>query len=262
MDLTVEEFKSKQRDEVRDLLLDTSRKSQQKAHDALGDMTRRVDKLFASATDPNDTVEAVAGANGSVQTLSQLLHEKLAYELPPEEMAGLNHEQLNRRVISAVEHRYCPEIRSMERQLVLQVLDTAWKDHLLAMDYLRSSVGLRGYAQVDPKVEYKRVGMQTFEEMWHNIGEQVTDLIFRMERLDDGFVGSTWQNAEAHHDEAPAASDMAQQQQSAIESSGRGESKPEPIRNRIERVGRNDPCPCGSGKKFKQCCMKKGGVTV
>ena len=85
----------------------------------------------------------------------------------------------------AVEDRYRPEIRRMERQLVLQILDTAWKDHLLAMDHLRSSVGLRGYAQVDPKVEYKREGMRTFELMWTAVGERVTDLIFRMEQLDE-----------------------------------------------------------------------------
>ena len=80
----------------------------------------------------------------------------------------------------------------MERALVLQLLDTAWKDHLLAMDHLRSSVGLRGYAQIDPKVEYKREGMRIFEQMWTSVGERVTDLIFRMEQLDEGFVGSTW----------------------------------------------------------------------
>ena len=86
----------------------------------------------------------------------------------------------------------------MERALLLQLLDTAWKDHLLAMDHLRSSVGLRGYAQVDPKVEYKREGMRIFEQMWESIGERVTDLVFRMEQLDEGFVGSTWTETGGH----------------------------------------------------------------
>ncbi len=96
----------------------------------------------------------------------------------------------------------------MERALVLQILDAAWKDHLLVMDHLRSSVGLRGYAQVDPKVEYKREGMRTFETMWDSVGERVTDLIFRMEQLDEGFVGSTWTEPEAIHQEAPAATEI------------------------------------------------------
>ena len=110
---------------------------------------------------------------------------------------------------AAVEERYRPEMRKMERALVLQLLDTAWKDHLLAMDHLRSSVGLRGYAQVDPKVEYKREGMRTFEQMWASVGERVTDLIFRMEQLDEGFVGSTWTESEAIHEDAQAASEIA-----------------------------------------------------
>jgi preprotein translocase subunit SecA len=127
------------------------------------------------------------------------------------------------------------------------------------MDHLRNSVGLRGYAQVDPKVEYKREGMRTFETMWNSIGERVTDLIFRMEQLDEGFVGSTWTQAEAIHKEAPPASEIAQQQQAAIDGT-QTDHKPEPIRNRQQRVGRNDPCPCNSGKKYKNCCMKKGAA--
>ena len=106
------------------------------------------------------------------------------------------------RLTMAVEDRFRPEIRRMERSLVLQILDTAWKDHLLAMDHLRSSVGLRGYAQVDPKVEYKREGMRIFEQMWTSVDERVTDLIFRMEQLDEDFVGSTWVESEAIHEEA------------------------------------------------------------
>ena len=143
----------------------------------------------------------------------------------------------------------------MERQLLLQIVDSAWKDHLLAMDHLRSAVGLAGYAQMDPKVEYKREGMRLFENMWTMLGERVTDLIFRMEQLDEGFVGSTWVETSARHDEARSASELVSEQQRAIDSSQ--EAKVETIRNRTERVGRNDPCPCGSGRKYKQCCMRK-----
>jgi preprotein translocase subunit SecA len=100
--------------------------------------------------------------------------------------------------------------------------------------------------------------MQTFETMWTNIGDRVTDLIFRMEQLDEGFVGSTWKETAAVHEEAPAPTAIGQQQQAAIEGM-QGDKKIEPIRNKQERVGRNDPCPCGSGKKFKNCCMRKQG---
>ncbi len=123
------------------------------------------------------------------------------------------------------------------------------------MDHLRSAVGLVGYAQVDPKVEYKREGMKLFDQMWDSVGQRVTDLVFRMEQLDEGFVGSTWVETSAVHESAPAASEIAQQQQQAIENS-QGEVKIETIRNRGDRVGRNDPCPCGSGKKYKNCCLR------
>jgi preprotein translocase subunit SecA len=159
-------------------------------------------------------------------------------------------------VLEAIEDRFYGEIRRMERMVLLEVLDTAWKDHLLAMDHLRSGIGLVGYAQKDVKVEYKREGMRTFESMWDRIGQQTTDLVLRMRQLDEGFVGSTWAGSQARHDEAPPASEIARQQQAAMQQ-GATDRKLEPIRNRDDRVGRNDPCPCGSGKKFKQCCMRK-----
>ena len=144
----------------------------------------------------------------------------------------------------------------MEREVVLQLLDTAWKDHLLAMDHLRSSVGLRGYAQVDPKVEYKREGMRTFEQMWDSIGQQVTDLVFRMEQLDEGFVGSTWTETAAIHEDAlgrrhrPAAATGDRRHADGPQAAADPQS---PAARRPQR-----PCPCGSGKKYKLCCMRKG----
>jgi preprotein translocase subunit SecA len=89
------------------------------------------------------------------------------------------------------------------------------------------------------------------------VAERVTDLVFRVEQLDD-FASSTWVESEAIHEEAPPASEIAGQQQAAIDAT-QTDKKQEPIRNRGQRVGRNDPCPCGSGKKFKVCCMRKGG---
>ena len=131
--------------------------------------------------------------------------EVCSYELPPDECSrGSTASSSSATWPAAVEDRYRPEMRRMERSLVLQLLDTAWKDHLLAMDHLRSSVGLRGYAQVDPKVEYKREGMRIFEQMWSSVGERVTDLVFRMEQLDERFVGSTWTESEADPRRRPA----------------------------------------------------------
>ena len=88
----------------------------------------------------------------------------------------------------------------MERTVLLEIVDSAWKDHLLAMDYLRSAVGTRGYAQLDPKVEYKREGMRMFDDLWRSIGERVTDLIFRMEQMNEQFVSNTLVETSAKHD--------------------------------------------------------------
>ena len=144
----------------------------------------------------------------------------------------------------------------MERSLLLQIVDMAWKDHLLTMDRLRSSVGLQGYAQKDPKVEYKREGMKLYDDMWFSLGEQVTDLIFRIEQLNEDFVGSTWVESSASHDQAQSSSDMAQQQGQTDGTPGQDETT-RTIRNIGPKVGRNDPCPCGSGKKYKKCCLGK-----
>ena len=145
----------------------------------------------------------------------------------------------------------------MERGVLLSIVDDAWKDHLLQMDYLRSAVGQRGLAAVDPKVEYKREGMRMFEDLWTAIGERTTDLIFRMEQLDEGFVNETWSGASASQAEAESMATMeSQTAEASTNSSQSSDAKMEPIRNREEKIGRNDPCPCGSGKKYKQCCLK------
>jgi len=181
--------------------------------------------------------------------------------ITPEKVLGWDVQELEDRLSARIEALYNPEMRGMERSLVLQILDTVWKEHLLVMDHLRSSIGLRGYAQIDPKVEFKREGMRLFTGLWNTVYSRVTDLIFHMEQLDQGFVKSTWQEAETRHDEAGSAlSDFAKEQTEAGDNAG-GDKKLEPIRNKGPKyqgpaVGKNDPCPCGSGKKYKACCGK------
>jgi preprotein translocase subunit SecA len=182
--------------------------------------------------------------------------------LTAEEIGDLTREQLEQRLTTAVEDRYRPEIRRMERSLLLQIVDTTWKDHLLVMDRLRSSVGLMGYAQVDPKVEYKREGMKLFEEMWRHIGDRATEYVFKIEQLNEDFVSSTWVETAATHEQAPGATEEFQRSQEQTSASNQGDTRPEPIRNRGQRVGRNDPCPCGSGKKYKNCHMRMGGGNI
>ncbi len=255
VELSLDDLKSKQRDEIRALLLEHSRRHAQQAAAVMDEAERRLDEAL-DGVEPSAPNLRAAFESGALEPLAEWLKSELAVDLPAEKMRDFEPRDLRNEVTGAVEERYRPEMRRMERALLLQLLDTAWKDHLLAMDHLRSSIGLRGYAQVDPKVEYKREGMKLFDGMWTSTGERVTDLIFRMEKLDEGFVGSTWTEAEARHDDATSAGAIAQQQQAAIDGT-QADHKPEPIRHRQTRVGRNDPCPCGSGKKFKNCCMRK-----
>ena len=145
----------------------------------------------------------------------------------------------------------------IEKFILLQKMDSKWKDHLYNMDHLKSGIGLRGYAQVDPKVEYTREARQMFDEMEAAIREEVTDLIMKVEvRGDEEERESIWRMAEALHPGASAGPDIREQQDRAIAGS-QGAERPQPI-ERAMRVGRNDPCPCGSGKKFKKCCGRTG----
>ncbi len=249
------------RDDLKSQLIQYSRETGDAADQKYQDAEAKVSELFGSAD--NDTTVAVAsGGNGSLDDLSKWLEGELDYHAPKEDLMRMNRHELQLAVDGAVDDRFHPEMRRMERQVLLQIVDDAWKNHLLTMDHLRSSVGLKGYAQMDPKVEYKREGMRLFDSVWESIGERVTDLIFRMESLNEDFIRSTWIEGQARHDDASLATSMSQAAntaaQRAAESSNQGEpARPEPVRNAGPRIGRNDPCPCGSGKKYKACHMRK-----
>jgi preprotein translocase subunit SecA len=250
-DLTVEDLKNKQRDEIRELLVAKSLDHQQIAKSTKKTLQEKVSSLSENGEVP------LKNANGSATSLSQWFKTQLDYDLKLAEVEQLDQEALEKKLDSIVEDHFHPEIRRMERVVLLEIVDSAWKDHLLAMDYLRSAVGSRGMAQLDPKVEYKREGMRMFEGLWRTIGERVTDLVFRMEQMNEGFVSNTLVETSARHDAAPAVheSDIAREQNEAIDR--QQESKIETIRNRKAKVGRNEPCPCGSGKKYKACCMRQ-----
>ncbi len=252
-EISEESVKSMQREEVRDFLVQFSRRSQVKANAAAAAIRERIDEFFTGAT-PGVSVTALGADPGNVASLLEWMNRLPGIELDEHAVRDFTRDDLLRVLSQSNEDQYRPEIRRMERELLLQLIDSAWKDHLLAMDHLRSAVGLVGYAQVDPKVEYKREGMRLFEKMWSANAERITDLIFRMEQLDEGFVGSTWVETEARHEDAPAVSGLGTQE--VYENASGENAKTEPIRNRTEKVGRNAPCPCGSGKKYKNCCMR------
>ncbi len=265
-----EELKPLLRPEIERMLKDLAREKYRGAG-LWEELNTRIESAYGPpARDGRPAPEPDARA---LADLSAWARQELGVETSAEELRDLGKQDALARLAEALDARFRPEMREMEKVLLLQILDSSWMEHLRAMDHLRSSVGLRGYAQVDPKVEYKREGMKIFEEMWGGVGDKVTDLVFRMEQLDPEFLhylGARWQldRAQTIHGSPvssaePAAvtagSNIRAQQDAAIASSQKGDKKPEPVRNVGKKVGRNDPCPCGSGRKYKVCCMKKTG---
>ncbi|MHC4322015.1 MAG: preprotein translocase subunit SecA, partial [Planctomycetota bacterium] len=155
------------------------------------------------------------------------------------------------------------ELRKIEQILLLEKVDTKWKDHLYAMDHLKSGIGLRGYAQVDPKIEYKREALIMFESMMSSIREEVTDLIFKLQVRPETINSKDVWNPDnfVYQDSFNTAPEMPapkrERDEAMTTNSGQAEQRPAPIRTGV-KVGRNQPCPCGSGKKYKQCCGKNG----
>jgi preprotein translocase subunit SecA len=194
------------------------------------------------------------------QELADWAKTKLQLDVDVAALTGVTKDQATQVLWSAFDLKYRPEMRRIERGLLLNRLDASWKNHLYTMDHLRSTIGLRSYAQVDPKVEYKREGMKEFDSMWEGVHDKVTDALFRLEEEVD-FQESLWDNQVAVHETAPQVKeeDIRGQQDAAIANSQQTDKKKEPIRRRGERVGRNDPCPCNSGKKYKNCCMRQAG---
>ncbi|MEM6470782.1 MAG: SEC-C metal-binding domain-containing protein [Planctomycetota bacterium] len=254
-----------QRDDLKTVLIQYSREMGEAAEGLYNEATQRAGVLFEGVDDETTAAVATSGTD-KLGELVEWMKDELGATIEAEDLERLNRQEVRLAVEGAVDDRFHPEMRRMERQILLNIVDDAWKNHLLTMDHLRSSVGLKGYAQLDPKVEYKREGMRLFDQMWDSVGEQVTGLIFRMESFNQEFIRSTWVDATARREQVgslpasgtAAASEVQTSHQQAAEASNQSvETKAEPIRNKGQKVGRNDPCPCGSGKKYKNCCMRK-----
>ncbi|MCA9059684.1 MAG: preprotein translocase subunit SecA, partial [Planctomycetaceae bacterium] len=151
-------------------------------------------------------------------------------------------------VQQGIDRVFRPELQQTERSVLLEILDTNWKDHLYHMGHLRVGIGFVGYAQKDPRTEYKREGRKAFLAMWDRIAEQVTQAIFRIEQQSPAFVGSLWRITATAHDVAPPVeSTPADNYETSGPEPGEEGKTIAPIVNDEPKVGRNDPCPCGSG---------------
>jgi preprotein translocase subunit SecA len=137
-----------------------------------------------------------------------------------------------------------PAMRFHERMIMLQFVDAQWKDHLLAMDHLKEGIGLRGYGQRDPLVEYKKESFELFEDLMNRIEEDTIRFIFLLQPVDERKAAEEQERRQRRQQML-----MSQQQSSAAS----GGSVATQVKRDAPKVGRNDPCPCGSGKKYKKC---------
>ena len=156
------------------------------------------------------------------------------------------------------------DLRLVEKQVMLQLLDQRWKEHLASMDQLRQGIHLRAYAQKQPKQEFKRESFELFQSLLYNIKYDVVRTLSRMQlenpeelaaaerkRRAEAEQHMQFQHASAGQLEAPEGAGQSDAETQA-------EAKPAPFVRDNRKVGRNEPCPCGSGKKFKQCCGRAG----
>ncbi len=141
------------------------------------------------------------------------------------------------------------QMRHLERMVLLQMVDTLWKEHLLNMDHLKEGIGLRGYGQKNPLDEYKKEGFDLFMNMIESVKEQTVGTLMRIQLVRED---------ELERLEEERRREKERELEMARRASGGGEDEAarKPVRRSGEKVGRNAPCPCGSGKKYKKCCGK------
>ncbi len=200
----------------------------------------------------------------NVAGLEEALQQEFGVAMPLrrwlEDDESLHEETLRERIVSELEQGYAQKeaqvgtdtMRHFEKAVMLQVLDSLWKEHLAAMDYLRQGIHLRGYAQKNPKQEYKREAFDMFEQLLGRIKSEVVGVVSRVQVRAE-------EDVEAIEQQRRRTAPMEYQHEEAVAPVG-GEPAPQssepaqqPFVRQGRKVGRNEPCPCGSGKKYKQC---------
>jgi preprotein translocase subunit SecA len=201
--------------------------------------------------------------------LEEHLLQEFNVEVPVRKLLDEDHslqeESLRKRIIAILEQSHKDKERQMskevlqhfEKSVMLQVLDNSWKEHLAAMDYLRQGIHFRGYAQKDPKQEYKREAFEMFTSLLEHIKYEVIGILFKVQVRQEEDVRAIDEQRQAPremHFEHAQAPTLDAFDQSLVESEQEDvASTAQPFTRDGNKVGRNDPCPCGSGKKFKQC---------
>ena len=207
-----------------------------------------------------------------IPALTEALKEEFKIDLPVQQWLdddeNLHEETLREKIMQQINASYTEKedmvgaenLRHYEKVFMLQILDTHWKEHLAAMDYLRQGIHLRGYAQKNPKQEYKREAFEMFTRMLEAIKHELVGALLKAEvqnpaDVDIDYSGTT-DDFEFKHEEFAgfgSEGEQAEQPGEAGASAGNAQENQQPFVRPDRKVGRNEPCPCGSGKKYKQC---------
>jgi len=188
----------------------------------------------------------------NVAELTEWANQRYEAQLSEEELA--EQADVKERIAEVAREFLRKELSDLEMYVLLQVYDSTWKDHLYAMDHLKSSIWMRSMAEKDPKIEYKREGHRMFNEMLEAVEDRVTDIIFKVRLAAGEAARSVYNVSRTAHDEVGQFA-MAQRQRAAAQAP-QGQQQIKKIKLDTPKVGRNEPCPCGSGKKYKKCCGK------
>ena len=208
-------------------------------------------------------------AKWDLEALQALVKEQFGLEMkfaPPTGRTRDARAAIEEQVFNVVERAYqakekemgldadgVPTLRRYEQYVYLQAIDQLWKDHLLAMDHLRQGIGLRGYGQKDPKQEYKKEGYEMFMQMTWRVKSAVIGNILRLQIQRQESAAELEQKRLAMQRKAMKRV-IETHADAAAGGDGEAEKpKPATVVRAMPKVGRNDPCPCGSGKKYKKC---------
>ncbi|GAB4334531.1 MAG: preprotein translocase subunit SecA [Desulfobulbaceae bacterium] len=213
--------------------------------DMMGDLVDRVEEEFASERVPSEEWDWQSIA----ERVAELFNLKL--EWAEEDRRDLTPESFREKLWSVVTEGYRlreeangeEQMRQLERIVLLQIVDTLWKEHLLNMDHLKEGIGLRGYGQKNPLNEYKKEGFELFMNMIEAVKEQTIGTMFRVQVVQSDEVARMEEEQKRREQEMRLNKGAAGEEQAR-----------KPVRRTEEKVGRNAPCPCGSGRKYKKCC--------
>ncbi len=217
-------------------------------------LEEQVDSIVDLYTD-----EKVHPEDWDLKGLQDAIYQQFSFRwLPPSQSHdGLNRGQLKEAVLQSSKEIYQKKeeafgegmLRYLEKVIMLQSIDHHWKDHLLGIDQLKEGIGLRGYGQKDPKIEYQREAYHMFLEMLDRIKKDTLQKLFAIQKARE----------EVKEIQAPRRQTfiMSRGEIQSNRGSEKEESRPAPFRREGRKIGRNDPCPCGSGKKYKKCCLLK-----